>query len=165
LKDLIAEDNATQSPRWIISCFFKVLLLFSGAYRAHACPPFSVRFSSTIWKLLADIDRVIRSGERLNLHDTAKELGITRDHLCRTFRQQVGKTPTAFHQYRRLQFACRQLLESDHTLSEIAHQLGYADEAHMCRLFRRELLLTPTGYRKKFLSASKTKIPEASFCG
>jgi AraC family L-rhamnose operon transcriptional activator RhaR len=153
LNDLAPLNNETRTARWIACCCFKVLLLLAEAYRTQAEVPLSTKFSLLTWELLAAIDRVIRSGEKLNLGDQAKKMGMTRDNLCRRFRDQVGKTPTAFYQYRRLQFVCRRLLETDHTLSEIAHQFGYADEAHMCRTFRHELALTPSNYRKKFLSA------------
>jgi len=158
LNDLAPAGSTSHSARWVTCCFFKVLLLFAVAYMARTDVSFSAQFSTVIWDLFADIERTIFSGDKLGLEVIAKKLGMTRDHLCRTFRRQVGKTPTAFYQYRRLQFVCRQLLETDHRLSEIAHQFGYADEAHMCRLFRRELALTPSAYRKKFLSASRKPI-------
>jgi AraC family L-rhamnose operon regulatory protein RhaS len=142
------------SARWIACSFLKALLLMAEAYRWHAGTPLSSGLSPEVWQAFAEIDRVTGSGEKLRLDLFAKKMGMTRDHFGRIFHRQVGETPTAFYQRRRLQFACRLLLDSKHTLSEIAHHLGYADEAHMCRLFRRALGLTPGGYRRKFLSAA-----------
>lgn len=152
LRDLSPEQSLSRSSRWASCCFFKVLLfLLEALYELPSPKPPSFRqFSEPIWKTLAEIDRVISAGETLDLSALARQLGMTRDHLGRLFDQQAGVTPTAFYQRRRAQFACRLLLSSDQTLSDIAFQLGYADEAHMCRIFRREQGLTPGGYRKKF---------------
>jgi AraC-like DNA-binding protein len=38
-------------------------------------------------------------------------------------------------------------VESDSTVSNVAHELGYADEPHLCREFKGALGLTPGRYR------------------
>jgi AraC-like DNA-binding protein len=150
LQDL--ENLAGQDPpsRWISSCFFKVLLLLANGYRRQTTMPLARAIAPVIWRAVAEMDGLVNSGQKLDLAQLARKLGLTRDHLGRLFREEVGETPTSFYQRRRLQFVCRLLLRSDSSLAEIAHRFGYVDEAHMCRVFREHWSMTPGNYRKKF---------------
>lgn len=151
LEDLDKAD-AEKPDRWTSCCFFKALLLMIQSYRPDAAVELPGEFSSVVWRTFAEIDRVVASGERLDLAAIARLLGLTRDHLGRLFRAQVGETPMAFFQRRRLHFVSRVLLNSDLALAEVALRYGYSDEAHMCRVFREGMRMTPREFRRKFAS-------------
>jgi AraC family transcriptional regulator len=68
-------------------------------------------------------------------------------HFSRLFRQAIGLPP---HQYVircRMKRAKQLLAETDLPLSEIALQVGCADQSHFTALFRVHVALTPKAYR------------------
>jgi AraC family transcriptional regulator len=68
-------------------------------------------------------------------------------HFSRLFRRATGLPP---HQYVircRMKRAKQLLAETDLPLSEIALQVGCADQSHFTALFRVHIALTPKAYR------------------
>lgn len=83
---------------------------------------------------------------RWSLPVLARACGVSSFHLCRAFRQQVGASPYGYALQRRV-VAARERLRSDWTISEVAHELGFADQSHFTRLFLRVFGVTPGEYR------------------
>jgi AraC-like DNA-binding protein len=48
----------------------------------------------------------------------------------------------------KLKLAYRMIVQGDRTLNEIAHELGYSDQAHFSRAFRRWTGTSPRAYRR-----------------
>ena len=88
-------------------------------------------------------------GERAPSVDAlARELGLSRQHLARVFRQRVGVSPKTFASVARLQRAVDLLGRPESPrLAEAALALGYYDQAHMCRDFRELCALSPREVR------------------
>jgi AraC-like DNA-binding protein len=88
-------------------------------------------------------------GERAPSVDAlAHELGLSRQHLARVFRQRVGVSPKTFAGVARLQRAVDLLGRAESPgLAEAALALGYYDQAHMCRDFRELCALSPREVR------------------
>lgn len=77
----------------------------------------------------------------------AEELGWSRVHLARRFREQIGLPPKTLAQVLRFGRALELLPEAAHgSLADLALACGYADQAHMNRDFRRFAGWTPTEY-------------------
>lgn len=151
LSEMCAQPSGEEpGRRWMSACFTKTLLLFATNYRLNQTTAAAPAFPALVWLTLAEIDRRIAAGTSLSLTDHVRRLGCTRDHLGRVFKGAIGLGPMAFFQQRRIHHACRRILDTQHTLSEIAYDLGFADEAHFNRLFQREMGLAPGQYRKKF---------------
>lgn len=70
-------------------------------------------------------------------------------HSIRTFRQQVGLTPSAYLRQYRLQQSRRWLAAPDGglPLAELAAMLGFADQAHFTRAFKQVYGVTPGQWR------------------
>ncbi len=83
---------------------------------------------------------------RWSLPVLARACGVSSFHLCRSFREQVGASPYGYALQRRV-VAARERLRSDWTISEVAHELGFADQSHLTRLFLRVFGVTPGEYR------------------
>jgi AraC family transcriptional regulator len=64
------------------------------------------------------------------------------------FRRQNGCTVGEYVRRLRVDFALRQLSETENPLSEIAAAAGFADHSHLTRTFKAYLGLTPSEYRK-----------------
>jgi len=90
-----------------------------------------------------------------NLHTTmyARDLGavvrLSTSHFARSFRQAFGEPPHAYIIRRRLQKACHLMLTRPASLSEIALDVGFSDQAHFCKLFKRAFGQTPSRWRRE----------------
>lgn len=87
-------------------------------------------------------------GARLDLQAVAAEVGLSYDLFRHRFTRELGESPLAFRNARRLQVAANLLRMTDLTIREIARALGYADEFHLSRRFGAHFGLPPRDYRK-----------------
>lgn len=92
----------------------------------------------------------VRSQLHRNLSATelADELGVSREHLSRVFRQQTSQTLYRYIQRQKMLRACHLLKETTLTHKEIAARLGYAAAAHFTRTFRSVMGSTPSRFRR-----------------
>ena len=97
----------------------------------------------------AEKTRVVRSAE------LEAVTGLTRYDLARQFRLLYGTSPYRYLLMRRLKGA-RDLLARGRPLSEVAVDMGFADQAHFTRMFNVTFGLTPARYRA--LSQDKSSI-------
>lgn len=88
--------------------------------------------------------RLSETAGRLPIKALAAELGCSRRHLARRFREQIGPSPKAAARLLRFQNAARQLaLDDGRRFAEIAQDCGYYDQAHLNRDFRELAGTTP----------------------
>jgi AraC family transcriptional regulator len=69
-------------------------------------------------------------------------------HFSRSFKRTFGESPHAFVIRRRLELAARYMLRTDASLSDIALQCGFTDQAHLCKHFRQAMGHTPAAWRR-----------------
>jgi AraC family transcriptional regulator len=69
-------------------------------------------------------------------------------HFSRSFRSTFGHSPHAWMIRRRVELAAKQMLQTDRSLSQIAHGCGFADQAHLCKQFRAVMGETPASWRR-----------------
>lgn len=85
--------------------------------------------------------------ERHEVGDYASLMHISAGHLSEVVKTQSGK-PAIKHIHERLVMEARRLiLHTDHSLKEIAFDLGFADASYFNRFFKRETGTTPAEYR------------------
>lgn len=70
-------------------------------------------------------------------------------HFSRKFKLAVGESPHAYVVRRRLEKACHLMVTSAASLSEIALNVGFSDQAHLCRLFRHAFGQSPANWRRE----------------
>jgi AraC family transcriptional regulator, arabinose operon regulatory protein len=78
----------------------------------------------------------------------ADELGVSQEHLNRSFRQEMGITPYQSICKSKIYRACEQLKNTNSTIAEIAISMGYTPGAHFARLFKRMTGITPGEFRR-----------------
>src|SRR5262249_14077349 len=88
------------------------------------------------------LDQPIRSA------DLATAVKVTPCHFSRVFRTSFGESPLQYVAKRRLERAKQLMLSTDSSLSQIAQDCGFADQAHFSRLFRRMSGDTPRAWRR-----------------
>jgi AraC-like DNA-binding protein len=81
-----------------------------------------------------------------DLATLARDAGLSRFQLIRSFLRHTGLTPHAYHMQRRANLS-RLLLAQGLSPAEVAMTCGYVDQSHMHREFRRRFGLTPGAYR------------------
>lgn len=93
----------------------------------------------------------LRDDERepSSLSDLAGEVGVSREHLARTFRRHAGCTVGEFLRRRRLLKASEMLRRTALPISRVAQRSGFADQSHMTRIFREYLGVTPLRHRER----------------
>lgn len=86
-------------------------------------------------------------GNGLTLESIARIAGFSPSYFITLFKNSTGLTP---HQYiikRKADIAKRALLESKKSITEIALDVGFADQSHLTRVMRKQTGLTPGNLR------------------
>ena len=73
--------------------------------------------------------------------------GRSHEHVCRTCRDVLGLTPSAYINNVRAEYAADLLARSSLPISEIASECGIDNVGHFYRLFRNHYGTTPRAYR------------------
>jgi len=88
------------------------------------------------------------------LESLARQCNMSVSTFQRRWNESVGTTPARFALGLRLQEACRRLIETADSISEIAHACGFDDAFYFSRCFRRQFGCPPRSYRKEYLIRS-----------
>ena len=79
----------------------------------------------------------------------AESVNISEDYLARIFRRELGLTPWEYLGIYRIQLSVGLLLRTGKTLSEIAEESGFQDQAYFSRVFRKVKGCSPGSLRKR----------------
>ncbi|SFD60613.1 AraC-type DNA-binding protein [Chitinophaga sp. CF118] len=80
--------------------------------------------------------------------DYASLLNITPNHLNKTVKAITGKSPTKWIDEAIVQEAKALLTQSDHTIREVANEVGFEDPSYFTRLFKKYEGIPPSDFRK-----------------
>jgi AraC family transcriptional regulator len=80
--------------------------------------------------------------------DLCALIGRSEAHFSRSFKRTFGESPHAFVIRCRVELAARYMLQTDASLSQIAHRCGFTDQAHLCKHFRQSIGQTPAAWRR-----------------
>jgi two-component system, response regulator YesN len=87
-------------------------------------------------------------GSQLLATEVAKRVNMSRGYFCRCFKDLAGRPFNEYLQRARVEKAKLLLRHTDAPLSQVAEQVGYADEKYFAKVFREQAGLTPSGYRQ-----------------
>ena len=110
---------------------------------AHRAPAGGLELS--IQKAMGLIQ--LRYWDDLSLAGLARELGMSKYHLSRRFKEVVGVTFRRYLLRTRLDRAKVLLSRTQDTITEVAHAVGFGDLPRFDKLFKRYTGLTPSAYR------------------
>ena len=79
----------------------------------------------------------------------AEAVSISEDYLARIFRKELGLSPWDYLNRYRIQLSVSLLLGSGRTLSEIARDSGFQDQAYFCRVFKKIKGFSPGHVRQR----------------
>ncbi len=86
---------------------------------------------------------------RINLSETAKEVGYSPDYLNRLFREHFGKSIEQYVIECRIYDSLTPLLQTDMSVSEIALKMGWKCTGNYINHFKKIYNTTPAKYRKE----------------
>lgn len=95
------------------------------------------------------IDRDFRKQHSLQIY--ANEIGVTVGHLSRLCREVLGRSSLEVINARILQEAERELVYTSVSIQQLAHELGFDDDAYFARFFKKHTGVSPKIYRANYL--------------
>ena len=89
----------------------------------------------------------------LSLSSLAKELGVSEEHLSRSFKAETGMTVTHYYLSKRIDLACELLSHSNMPIRDIGEYLQFHSASYFITTFKKFKEVTPSQYRKTHLTA------------
>jgi two-component system response regulator YesN len=86
--------------------------------------------------------------KEITLQDIANHFYLSREHISRKFKQELGENLSDYLVRMRIGKAKLLLLNRNLKISQIAEMVGYADEKYFSKVFRKFEKLSPNQYRK-----------------
>ena len=90
----------------------------------------------------------LKVGETIELDTVAREVGLSRPHFFKLFRDQVGLTPNLFLNALRMERAIDRLAASGEAVAEIGFDLGFSSQASVSRFVIANGVVPPSAYRR-----------------
>jgi AraC-like DNA-binding protein len=95
------------------------------------------------------IDESDDDGEA-RIEDVARRLGYGKSHLYNLFSREVGMTPNDYRQRIRIKRCCKELSQTDDTITSIGIGNGFHSSQYFARVFKKYVGVTPREYRGMF---------------
>ena len=144
--------NKKPSSTFLNMSLMKLLIKLSRAYVRQNDTECLMGLRPEVQRALESIEQTLLQSNEFTVHSLATTCALSPGHFSTIFKTAVGLTPMEYYQRRRVQYACRHLMEPDKQVTDIAHDLGYTDSAHFCHFFRRYQKMSPSQYRSTLLN-------------
>lgn len=134
-------DQYRENDDLICSAF---LLLLSAILQQITTVPLKVP------PALELLNRLVQSNELLNcnVNDLCRLLGYSRVQLNTMFKRHFGTTPHKYLTDYKFNYACKLLLNTNKTVTEISYAIGYSNPMQFYATFKKLYNSTPDKYRK-----------------
>jgi AraC-like DNA-binding protein len=97
--------------------------------------------------------------QEIKLEEVASLVDLNKSSFCRYFKSRTHKTCSQFLNEIRIAHACKLLINSNMTVSEICYETGYNNISHFNRQFKLITNFTAREYAKKYLKNSNLIAP------
>lgn len=108
----------------------------------------SVRYQNIIDKVLKDIDE--RICEINNSKDVLAGVEYDSVYFNRLFKERMGISIKQLIRQKKIERACKLLLETDYTVETVCGEVGYSDLKGFYMTFKQFIGMSPSVYRKKY---------------
>lgn len=137
-----AKENESERD----SCLFKILRELYGACRDSG---FGGEFSND--SDLSNISGYIQKNYLTinGLDELAERFGLSKSHLCRTFKEHTGVTVTQYINALRMQYAYQLIIETKTPIKEVYRLCGYSNSQYFNRVFKKLRGCTPSAARRE----------------
>ncbi len=121
----------------------KILTTYSKAVKEYTL----LNYSNNIRKIILFVRKNLTKS--FSLDDVAKELFITKEHLSRLFKKEVGITISEYIIKSKIEEAKSLLRSTDYNILNIATLLNFANSSHFSNSFKKVTGISPSDYRKR----------------
>lgn len=83
----------------------------------------------------------------VRLSEVAQAVGVDAAYVARAFRKHYGCSVGDYARRLQMEYAERELSQTDRALSEIAAAAGFYDQSHFTNVFKHHAKMTPTEFR------------------
>lgn len=87
--------------------------------------------------------------QKITLKQAADLIYLTESNFCKFFKKATGKTYSDYLNELRINEACRMLVQTEKTISEISYACGFETLSYFNRVFLFKKAMTPSAFRKK----------------
>jgi len=93
--------------------------------------------------------RLLNDGlpQGIELGDVARDVGLSRPHFFKLFRENTGLTPALYANTMRVERALGRLVSSHTSITDIGYELGFSSQSHFTHFFSAHVGIAPTLYR------------------
>ena len=88
--------------------------------------------------------------KHITVEDVAKSVNITRSHLYKLFKKNLGCSPKEYLTYIRMYHASQLLIHTSTLISDISRQVGYKDPQLFSKNFTKHFEISASEYRHHF---------------
>jgi len=85
--------------------------------------------------------------QRVELDAVARDVGLSRPHFFKLFRENTGVTPALYANTMRIERALNRLTGSQASVTDIGFDLGFSSQSHFTHFFAAHVGIAPTPYR------------------
>lgn len=104
-----------------------------------------------------EIDRAIaymnsHYSEKITMEELSARVNLSTSHFTKVFKSITGETPIEFLNVIRLKKSKIMLMNSTHSITEIAIECGFNSSSYFSSCFLEKYRMTPSAYRQQFLN-------------
>lgn len=154
IKESVYDLNDSNSLEFLsIEYFFKFLsCIYSSLSHKNQCiSQHKNQYVSTLEEYI-----MFNYQKNISVSELSKIFNLNRSHLHRIFKKQTGRSVEEFIIYVRMQEAKRFLRETNYSINDISHLVGYNNYPSFFRTFKAAEGITPTEYRDKHSEIART---------
>jgi len=98
---------------------------------------------------LVDVIKFLKENlhEQITLRQVADIACMTEQSFCRFFKKRTKKNFSRFLSDLRIVQACHLLIQTDHSVGDVAFQCGYSSSPHFCKVFKEYTGISPFQYK------------------
>lgn len=100
------------------------------------------KFLNQLW----DITKTAWNEAGFNIHDLAKQMGVSKSQLYRKTVSLTGYSPNDFIKEYRLNKAVKLIQKQEGNISEIAYQSGFTSPSYFSKCFQKQFDILPSDY-------------------
>jgi AraC-like DNA-binding protein len=83
----------------------------------------------------------------IELDALARDVGLSRPHFFKLFRENTGVTPALYANTKRIERALDRLVGSQDSITDIGFELGFSSQSHFTHFFSAHVGIAPRPYR------------------
>lgn len=146
LSYLQKKENMEFQTRSMLSDIWVLLLKEIQNISTHE-PPVNRAYQERIQTMISFVQHNYR--EKISLEEIAGAAAVSKRECVRCFQNCIQKTPFQYLLEYRLEIAKKLLQTTDLSVTDIAFQTGFANNAYFGKVFKETFGITPRGYRKQ----------------